>query len=251
MRMLVFGKRNLKELVRDPLSYIFCLGFPIVMLLIFTVINDSIQSEAKPDIFRIDRMSGGIAVFGLTFVMLFSALLLSQDRTTAFLTRLYASPMKAWEFIGGYYLPILLLSVSQAVITFGASFIIAAGESISMSIGRAFLAILCLIPTAVMFTGFGLLFGCLFGTNAAPGLCSVIISAAGILGGVWLDVDALDGGFRNVCLALPFYHSVRAVQSVMTGNSDNFAADMLVVCAYMLAAFLLSAAAFRRNMNKN
>ena len=64
MRMLVFGKRNLKELVRDPLSYIFCLGFPIVMLLIFTVINDSIQSEAKPDIFRIDRMSGGIAVFG-------------------------------------------------------------------------------------------------------------------------------------------------------------------------------------------
>ncbi len=251
MRTAVFSKRNLKELLRDPLSYIFCLGFPIVMLLIMTVVNNSIPPEAGMTVFRINNLSGGIAVFGLSFVMLFAALLLSQDRTGAFLTRLYASPMKAWEFIGGYYLPIILLSVIQSVITFAASFIIAAAEDVSMNAVRVLLALLSLIPTAVMFIGFGLLFGSVFNSNAAPGLCSIIISAAGMLGGIWMDVESIGGGLRNVCLALPFYHSVRAVRSIMAGSTDNLGTDMLVVAAYTLGAVLISIIAFRKNMVKD
>lgn len=251
MRTAVFSKRNLKELLRDPLSYIFCLGFPIVMLLIMTVVNNSIPPEAGMTVFRIDNLSGGIAVFGLSFVMLFAALLLSQDRTGAFLTRLYASPMKAWEFIGGYYLPIILLSVIQSVITFAASFIIAVAEDVSMNAVRVLLALLSLIPTAVMFIGFGLLFGSVFNSNAAPGLCSIIISAAGMLGGIWMDVESIGGGLRNVCLALPFYHSVRAVRSIMAGSTDNLGTDMLVVAAYTLGAVLISIIEFRKNMVKD
>ena len=202
MRTIVFSGRNLKELLRDPLSYIFCLGFPIVMLLIMTVVNSSIPPEAGMTVFRIDNLSGGIAVFGLSFVMLFAALLLSPDRTGAFLTRLYASPMKAWEFIGGYYLPIILLSVIQSVIAFAASFVIAAAEDVQMNVGRVLFALLSLVPTAVMFIGFGLFFGSVMGSNAAPGLCSIIISAAGMLGGIWMDVESIGGGLRSVCLAL-------------------------------------------------
>lgn len=248
MRTVVFSGRNLKELLRDPLSYIFCLGFPIIMLLIMTVVNKSIPPEAGMTVFRIDNLSGGIAVFGLSFVMLFAALLLSQDRTGAFLTRLYASPMKAWEFIGGYYLPIILLSVIQSVINFAASFVIAAVEDVEMNVGRVLLALLSLIPTAVMFIGFGLLFGSLFNSNAAPGLCSIIISAAGMLGGIWMDVESIGGGLRDVCLALPFYHSVRAVRSIMAGSTAHLGTDMLVVMAYTLGAIILSVIVFRRNM---
>ena len=32
MKALVFSKRNLKEIVRDPLSLIFGVGLPIIML---------------------------------------------------------------------------------------------------------------------------------------------------------------------------------------------------------------------------
>ena len=251
MRTVVFSKRNLKELLRDPLSYIFCLGFPIVMLLIMTVVNSSIPPEAGMTVFRIDNLSGGIAVFGLSFVMLFAALLLSQDRTGAFLTRLYASPMKAWEFIGGYYLPIILLSVIQSVIAFAASFVIAAAEDVQMNVGRVLLALLSLIPTAVMFIGFGLFFGSVMGSNAAPGLCSIIISAAGMLGGIWMDVESIGGGLRSVCLALPFYHSVRAVRSIMAGSTANLGTDMLIVLAYTLGAVIISVIAFRKNMVKD
>ncbi|MGN1100735.1 MAG: ABC transporter permease [Huintestinicola sp.] len=251
MRTIVFSKRNLKELLRDPLSYIFCLGFPIVMLLIMTVVNNSIPPEAGMTVFRIDNLSGGIAVFGLSFVMLFAALLLSQDRTGAFLTRLYASPMKAWEFIGGYYLPIILLSVIQSFIAFAASFVIAAAEDVQMNVGRVLLALLSLIPTAVMFIGFGLFFGSVMGSNAAPGLCSIIISAAGMLGGIWMDVESIGGGLKSVCTALPFYHSVRAVRSIMAGSTAKLGTDMLIVLAYTLGAVIISIIAFRKNMVKD
>lgn len=251
MRIAVFSKRNLKELLRDPLSYIFCLGFPIVMLLIMTIINKSIPPEANMTIFRIDNLSGGIAVFGLSFVMLFAALLLSQDRTGAFLTRLYASPMKASEFICGYYLPIVLLSVMQLLVAFTSSFIIAAADNVEMNIGRTFIALLSLIPTAVMFIGFGLLFGSILNSNAAPGICSIIISAAGVLGGIWMDVESIGGGLQKVCLALPFYHSVRATRSIMAGTSDKLGADILIVCAYTIVAVLLSILSFRKNMKSD
>lgn len=35
MKMLVFAGRNRKEILRDPLSTVFGLGFPTVLLLIF------------------------------------------------------------------------------------------------------------------------------------------------------------------------------------------------------------------------
>ena len=39
MRWLVFARRNLRELVRDPLTLCFGLGFPVAVLLLLTVIQ--------------------------------------------------------------------------------------------------------------------------------------------------------------------------------------------------------------------
>ena len=40
MKGLVFAKRTIKEILREPLSYIFCLGFPLLMLLLMSVLNE-------------------------------------------------------------------------------------------------------------------------------------------------------------------------------------------------------------------
>ncbi len=251
MRIVTFSKRNIKELLRDPLSYIFCLGFPIAMLIIMTVINNSIPKEANMTIFRIDNLSHGIAVFGLSFIMLFAALLLSKDRKSAFLTRLYASPMKAGEFIGGYYLPLLLLAAAQILISYTASLIIGAADGVTLNTGRFFLSALTLLLPAVMFIGFGLLFGSLFSENSAPGLCSAVISGAGILGGIWMDVESIGGGLKGVCEALPFYHAVRAARNIYAGSTDDLAADLLITGIYTAAAVIFSILAFSNNMTRD
>ncbi|MBQ9716748.1 MAG: ABC transporter permease, partial [Clostridia bacterium] len=88
-RISAFAERVMLELVRDPLSYVFALGFPLVMLIVMTLLNESIPPEAGMTVFRIDSLAPAVYVFGLSFLMLFTALLVSKDRAEAFLVRLY------------------------------------------------------------------------------------------------------------------------------------------------------------------
>ena len=166
-KVLAFSSRNFKELLRDPLSYIFCLGFPLIMLIIMSVINESIPPEANMTLFRIENLAGGIAVFGLSFVMLFTTLTVSKDRSGAFLVRLYATPMNSADFIAGYALPCLLLAVLQSVISFAASLVVASvSGSGSLTVGGSLLLVLTLIPGAVFFIAAGVLFGAESGLTA-------------------------------------------------------------------------------------
>lgn len=251
MRTIAFAKRNIKELLRDPLSYLFCLGFPVIMLILMTIINESIPAEAGMTVFRIDNLCAGITVFGLTFLMLFAALLTSKDRSSSFLMRLYASPMTAIDFIAGYYIPLMVLALAMSVITFGISFVIAAIQGISLNIVNLLLAVVMLIPSMIMFTGFGILFGCKFSQNAAPGLCSAIISAASILGGIWMDVDAIGGVIETICKALPFYHSVNLARCAVDGNIADSGISHLIVAGYAVVVNILAVLAFRKNMSSD
>lgn len=248
-RILAFSGRNFREMIRDPLSYIFCLGFPLVMLVIMSVIDQSIPAEAGMTIFHIGSLSGGIAVFGLSFIMLFTCLSVSKDRSGSFLTRLYASPMRSADFIAGYTLPALLLAVIQTAITFAASMIVGAvlGDN-SVSVGGALTAVAVLIPGAVFFISAGLLFGSLFNEKAAPGLCSVIISLAALLGGIWFDADGTGGVMLDICRALPFYHCVKAVRMATALQFDGFAPHFIITLAYALVFAVLAAVVFRTKM---
>lgn len=96
-KITAFAERNAKEILRDALSYIFCLGFPLVMLIIMTLVDKSIPKEAGLTVFRIENLAGGIAVFGQTFIMLFTAITVAKDRSGAFLVRMYATPMKSMD----------------------------------------------------------------------------------------------------------------------------------------------------------
>jgi ABC-2 type transport system permease protein len=251
MRSIIFCKRTIKELLRDPLSYIFCLGFPLVMLIIMTIVDQSIPKEAGMNIFHIQSLAPGIALFGLTFVMLFTCLQVSKDRASAFLTRLYASPMKAVDFIGGYTLPLMIISVLQIAISFIAAIIIGSITDYTFQMMNVLLCIFVLLPSALLFIAFGLLFGTLLNDKAAPGICSIIITAASMLGGVWMDVDAIGGKFKMVCHVLPFYQGVRAARMAMQGKYADVGKSLLIICLYALVIYMISALLFRRKMQND
>lgn len=243
-----FSVRNFKEIIREPLSYIFCLGFPLVMLVVMTLVNDSIPAEANMHIFEIENLAGGIAVFGLAFVMLFVCLTVSKDRSGAFLMRLYSTPMKSGSFIAGYILPSALLAVLQVIITFAASLVIALTGGAELNIGGLLLCVLTLIPSIVMFISLGLLFGTLFSEKAAPGLCSVVISLASFLGGIWFDVDSTGGVLADICNVLPFVHSVKTARAACALDFSDFGGHFGIVAAYALAVTVLSVFVFKRKM---
>ncbi|MBD5130571.1 MAG: ABC transporter permease [Ruminococcaceae bacterium] len=247
-RISAFSSRNFKEIIRDPLSYIFCLGFPLVMLFVMTIVNNSIPPEANMTLFRIDSLAGGIAVFGLTFIMLFTCLTVAKDRSGAFLVRLYAAPMRSGDFILGYILPTSLLAVLQILITLAAAFAVSLTVDIKLNALGPVLTLLSLLPTVVMMISFGLLFGTLFSEKAAPGLCSIVISLASFLGGVWFDADGLGGVLLKICEVLPFYHAVKAARMASALKFDGFFPHFLMTLAYSVVITAVSVAAFKGKM---
>ena len=249
-RTLVFSKRNLIEISRDVLSYIFCVGFPLVMLFVMTLVNESIPKEAGMTIFRIDNLAGGIGIFGLTFVMLFTALAVSKDRTSSFLVRLYASPMKSSDFTNGYLLPMLIVAVVQALLSFLVSLVISWIVGYSLNPLGLLLGILALLPSAVFLISVGILFGTLFNEKAAPGLCSIIISLGSFLGGIWFDAESTGGVMLKICKALPFYYCTKAVRAAihLDFQAESFWIPTLIVAAVAILLTVIASLVFRTKM---
>lgn len=246
MRSIVYAKRVTKELLRDPLSYIFCLGFPIFMLILFTVINASLPVEAQMTIFRLESITPGIGMFGLTFIMLFVAIQLSKDRETSLLTRLYTSPMKAADFVLGYALPALVIAVAQLLIAFAFAMILGLFIGEKLPVAGSLLSVFSLLPSAVLFIALGILFGSILSDKSAPAVTSILITAASLLGGVWIPLDAMEG-LKRVCEYLPFYHSVEAARAAMLGL-DGIALHELLVTLYALLSLVLAISVFKKKM---
>ncbi len=248
MKKKAFSIRIFKEIIRDPLSFIFCLGFPLVMLVVMTLVNDSIPKETGMTIFRIDNLAGGIAVFGLTFIMLFVCLTAAKDRSGAFLVRLYATPMRSGDFIVGYTAPTFLLAVIQTVITFAASVVVSLFTEVELDFVGLALAAITLFPTIIMFISFGLLFGTVFSEKAAPGLCSIIISLASFLGGVWFDAETTGGVLLKICKILPFYHSVKAARLAITLNFEGYGLHLLITAVWAAVFTIAAVFVFKARM---
>lgn len=248
-RAFLFAGRCLRELVREPLSYIFCIGFPLVMLALMTMVNSMIP-EGTMTLFNIDNLSAGIAVFALSFVMLFATLSVSKDRAGAFLTRLFSSPMTAFDFIAGYTLPLIAISIAQFAVTFLCGALIGLANGTPLSLGGIVLCCLSLLPIALFFIGIGILFGTLFGERAAPPCCSIIISICGVLGGIWFDTSIIPANnpLRIICDVLPFSHATNAARALIGGSGESVCVDLIVCAAWAAAAWLGAVLAFRMRM---
>ena len=245
MRMVLFAKRNIKEILRDPVNLFFSLGFPLVLLVLLSIINAAIPPEAKNTMFQIQNLAPGLAMFGSVFMALFAGMLLSKDRTSSFLMRLFTSPMTAADFILGYTLPMLVMTIVQAAIT-----LLAAGAfGLDIHINILF-AISMTAVTSLFFVGTGLLFGSLLNEKAVGGVCGALLTnIAGWLSGVFIPIDLIGGAFKTITHILPFYHSTEAIRESLSGNFAQILPHLIVVIGYTIVIFTLAIITFNRKMN--
>ena len=234
MRILVFSRRNLRELVRDKLNLIFGLGFPIILLLLLT----AIQRNIPVSMFELDQLTPGIAVFGLSFISLFSASLIAKDRGSSFLMRMFTSPLQPAEFILGYTLPLLPLAVAQTCICYLCA--ICLGLTPTWTI---FAAILASIPAALVFIGLGLLCGTLLTERQVGGICGALLTnLSAWLSGTWFSLDLVGGAFKTIAMALPFAPAVNAGRAALAGDWAAVMPPLWLVIGY--AAVICAAAIF-------
>ena len=243
MRMLTFSKRCAKEILRDPLNIMFGLGFPIVLLLLLT----AIQSNIPVSLFEIESLTPGITVFGLSFMTLFSATLVARDRESALLQRLYTTPLKAFDFIIGYILPILPIAILQCTICYVVAIFL--GLPVTINIVYAILAI---IPLAIFHIALGLLCGSILNVKQVGGICGALLTnLSAWLSGIWFDLSLVGSVFENIANILPFVHAVELQRCIINSDFTSLLTHLYPVLIYCFITLFGAVFVFLKQMKKH
>ena len=242
MRMLTFAGRNTKEILRDPLNLSFGLGFPLVLILLLS----AIQANIPVAMFEIQHLTPGIAVFGLAFMTLFSATIIAKDRGSSLLQRLYTTPLTPVDFIVGYTLPMIPISVAQCMICYMAAIVL--GLDITVNI---LYAVILNIPVSVLYIAIGLLCGSVFTDKQVGGSCGALLTnLSAWLSGVWFDIDLVGSAFKKIAYALPFVHAVDMERAVLAGDYSGVFPHLWWVLGYAAILLVLAVLLFLRQMKK-
>jgi ABC-2 type transport system permease protein len=240
MKMMAFSGRNMKEILRDPLTFLFGILLPVLLTAMIQALTGAI-GDVNPA-FAIASFAPGMAVFSLTFVTLFSAMLVAGDRASALLMRLFASPLTARDYILGYSLPVFIIGLMQAAVCLAASLFF------GLKADHLPLTLLSLIPSVLMMTGAGLLLGTLLTDRQSGGVFPLFVNAATLLSGTWFDLNLIGGWFQKIGYALPFAHAVDAAKLSLQGDLAGALPHLRWVSAYAAAVYILAILAFRRRM---
>lgn len=242
MRVLTFGSRTAKEILRDPLNLFFGLGFPLVLIGLLT----AIQVNIPVPMFELNHLTPGVTVFGLSFMTLFAAVLISKDRESALLQRLYTTPLTAADFIFGYALPILPIAVAQGIICYLAAALL--GLKIKITV---LYALLFLIPAALFYIALGLICGSVLNSKQVGGICGALLTnLSAWLSGIWFDVSLVGGAFQKIADALPFIHAVELERAVLNADYSNIFPHLWWVLAYTVVAVAGAVLLFLRQMKR-
>ena len=242
MRMLTLSNRNTKEILRDPLTLIFGLGFPLVLILLLS----AIQANIPVELFEIQHLTPGITVFGLAFMTLFSSTIIAKDRGSSLLQRLYTTPLTPLDFILGYTLPIIPISVAQCIICYIAAIIL--GLDITVNI---LYAVLFIIPVSILYIALGLLCGSVLNDKQVGGICGALLTnLSAWLSGVWFDLDLVGGAFKKIAYALPFAHAVEMERAILAGDFSGVFPHIWWVLGYAAVLLVLAVLMFLRQMKK-
>lgn len=245
MRMLSFANRNRKEILRDPLSLIFGIGFPLILLLLMTWLKKSLP-DMPTELFALSAFAPGMVMFGQSFISMFLGILMAGDRSGSFLMRLFASPMRCIDYIGGYALPLIPIAAAQSALCFTAAVLL--GLPVSVHILPA---VLLSVLNSLLFIALGLLIGSVLqNSQQVGGIGSVLVNVAAWLSGVWFPLDQIGGGFAAVCKALPFYHAVESVSLVLAGDYGAVWPHLLVLLLYTTLFAAAAVFLFYRRMRQ-
>lgn len=244
-RVFIFTKRNIKEILRDPVSLIFLFAMPIFMLILFNLVFSNLTYQ-----FKIMYLAPGMISFSHVFLTLFVGSLICGDKESSFMSRLYSTPLKSKEFIFGYILSIIPIGLLQTLVILVLACIL---DTSFLSVN----ILLCIpfsIVSILLFVGFGVLFGCLLNSKSIGGISSILIMGQSMLSGMWFPLDTLDDGFNKFIRFLPFRSGSLLFQNLCVGFNENFVIDIIhplvVILLYSVIIITISIIVYRYKMKE-
>ncbi len=238
MRMLNFAKRNFKELIRDPISIIFEIALPIFLLFIFQ------QFNLPDEIFKLENFTPGIILFGFAFITLFSANLISKDRSTSLLIRLGTSPMKSRDYILGYVLSIVPIILVQEVLFFATAMLLGLHFSINI-----IYTVLISLVISILFISLGILIGSVVSEKGTGGIGSLIVQLVCFTSGMYFPKEMVGKTFSRICEILPFESCLNIVRGTLNNDFSMISTRNIITFAiYTIVVLVTTIIVFKKKM---
>ena len=239
MRFLAFASRNQKEIIRDPLTILFGIGLPVVVMWLFTIM----QQNMPMDLYKIENLTPGVIVFSFAFLTLFSGMLIGKDKGSSFLMRIFVSPLRPSDYIIGYTIPLILIAMMQIVVCFITAYFLDLKFDWNVIV-----AIAVLLITALLYLGFGLMLGTFFTDKQVGGIFALFVNIATWLSGTWFTLDMIGGVFEKVASVLPFVHAVELTRFALLGDYGEMLVPLIWVVGYTVVLYVIAIGAFKKKM---
>jgi len=186
----------------------------------------------------------GIAVFGLMILISTAAEIIAGDRERGFLSRMFTTPARPWDFILGYSLPFIPVLIISTLIYLGVG--MALGLTVVGNLGHAFLVFFLIGLCAI---GIGMIVGSLVKSESQAGVSWLFIVPIAMISGAWFTVELMPSAIRSVAEALPFIHAIDASRAVINGSSFSaITLDIYWLLGWAVVLFAAGIGLFRRTM---
>jgi len=194
----------------------------------------------------IDFIGPGIITFGLLILIPTAARTIVRDKEKGFLSRLLTTPTRPVDFILGYSLSNVAITVAQIIIfIFGAW---AMGMDIIGNLGLAFLIFFL---TGLCSVGIGMVIASLSRSeNQAEPLAWLFSMPLAMLSGCWFSIEMMPSYIRTIAFAFPYAHTIEAARGVLIRGVglEAVGADFLFLVGWAVVIFAIGIILFRRSM---
>jgi ABC-2 type transport system permease protein len=186
----------------------------------------------------------GIAVYGLMILISTAAEIIAGDREKGFLSRMFTTPARPWDFILGYSLPFIPVLIFSTLIYLGVG--MALGLTVVGNLGHAFLIFFLIGLCSI---GIGMIVGSLVKSESQAGVSWIFIVPMAMISGAWFTVDRMPSAVKSVAEVLPFIHAIDASRAVLNGSSFSaIILDLYWLAGWAVVLFATGIVLFRRTM---
>ncbi|MGN1081629.1 MAG: ABC transporter permease, partial [Acutalibacteraceae bacterium] len=140
------------------------------------------------------------------------------------------------DYILGYTLPLIPLSLLQIAVCFAVSLLLGLKATVNILLAAA-----VMLPSVILYIAIGLLCGTVFTDKQVGSVCGALLTnLTAWLSGIWFSLDLLGATVKKIAFCLPFANAVESVRAAVSGNYGDIMRYLTVVIIY---AAVFSAAA--------
>ncbi len=186
----------------------------------------------------------GYTVMFVFYIMITILRSMFKERESGILERVRTTPVQAYEYMLGMWLPQVVAAMVQICVLFAFGHFL-----LKLELGNYGLLFLLSLALSLCATALGMMLTMLVKSeNQGMALVQIVSLGGAAIGGLWMPVDMLPEGMQKVAHVLPQYWAMQGYQSLLfqTGDTQVLWHGMAVLTLIALAAIGIAATRYKQ-----